>query len=434
MSILDAIQTGLAELLSHKMRSMLTMLGVIFGVAAVIAMVSIGEGAKQEALDQIKKMGIDVIHVKRATITGELAMKAEEKSPFGLKYSDAQSIRSVCSYAKKVVPTREVFADVRVGEKPVAVKIVGTTADYMEVSRSQLEDGRFLIDSDIDGHAPVCVLGAAAKRELFGFDSAVGRTVKIGNRIFRVVGLMKAKEVGSAKAFSALRDINSDIYIPLSVSITDFKIASQQAIPSDVNKLIQIVFRLRSKQSLGNSALSEVIVQVQDEYATNATASIIRSILNRQHRGIRDYEIIIPAELLKQSQQTQRIFNIVMAAIASISLLVGGIGIMNIMLATVSQRTREIGVRRCIGATRWDIVRQFMLEALVITCLGGLIGIALGIGGARAISTYADWRTIVSTQAIVLSFGVSAIVGIVFGLYPAVRAAMVDPIEALRYG
>lgn len=434
MSILDAIQTGLAELLSHKMRSMLTMLGVIFGVAAVIAMVSIGEGAKQEALDQIKQMGIDVIHVKRATITGELAMKAEEKSPFGLKYSDAQSISNVCSYAKRIVPTREVFADVRIGVRPVAVKIVGTTADYKQVSRSQLEDGRFLLKRDIDDHAPVCVLGAAAKRELFGFDNPIGKTVKIGNRVFQVIGLMQPKEVGSAKAFSALRDINSDIYIPLSVSITDFKIASQQAIPSDVNKLMQIVFRLRSKQSLGNSAVSSIIVQVQDENATNATASIIRSVLNRQHKGIRDYEIIIPAELLKQSQQTQRIFNIVMAAIASISLLVGGIGIMNIMLATVSQRTREIGVRRCIGATRWDIVRQFMLEALVITCLGGLIGIALGIGGARAISTYADWRTVVSTQAIVLSFGVSAIVGVVFGLYPAVRAAMVDPIEALRYG
>ncbi|MGQ9455617.1 MAG: ATP-binding cassette domain-containing protein [Armatimonadota bacterium] len=163
-------------------------------------------------------------------------------------------------------------------------------------------------------------------------------------------------------------------------------------------------------------------------------ASVIRSVLNRLHRGIRDYEIIIPAELLRQSQETQRIFNIVMAAIASISLLVGGIGIMNIMLATVSQRTREIGIRRCIGATRWDIIRQFMLEALVITCVGGTIGIFAGIGGAHAIADYARWRTVVSIQAVVVSFSVAALVGIVFGLYPAVRAAMVDPIEALRYG
>lgn len=434
MGILDAIQTGLSELLSHKMRSMLTMLGVIFGVAAVIAMVSIGEGAKQEALDQIKQMGIDVIHIKRASITGELADKAEERSPFGLKYSDAESIESVCTFAKRIVPTREVFADVKVGNKPVAVKIVGTMPGYLAVSRSELQSGRFLRDTDIHDHIPVCVLGAAAKRELFGFDDPLGKTVKANRRLFKVVGLMKAKEVGAAKAFSTLRDLNSDIYIPINVSITDFKIASQQAIPADVTKLQRIVRKMINRQSLANSALSEVILQVESDTATGPTASVVRSVLNRQHRGIRDYEIIIPAELLKQSQQTQRIFNIVMAAIASISLLVGGIGIMNIMLATVTQRTREIGVRRCIGATRWDIVRQFMLEALVITCVGGLIGVGGGIGGARAISDYAGWRTVVSMQAVILSFGVSALVGIVFGMYPAVRAAMVDPIEALRYG
>lgn len=434
MGILDAIQTGLSELLSHKMRSMLTMLGVIFGVAAVIAMVSIGEGAKQEALDQIKQMGIDVIHIKRASITGELADKAEERSPFGLKYSDAESIEDVCSFAKCIVPTREVFADVKTGNKPVAVKIVGTTPGYLAVSRSQLQSGRFLRNTDIHDHIPVCVLGAAAKRELFGFDDPLGKTVKANKRLFRVVGLMKAKEVGAAKAFSTLRDLNSDIYIPINVAISDFKIASQQAIPADVTKLYRIVRKMMNKQSLANSALSEVILQVESDTATGPTASVVRSVLNRQHRGIRDYEIIIPAELLKQSQQTQRIFNIVMAAIASISLLVGGIGIMNIMLATVTQRTREIGVRRCVGATRWDIVRQFMLEALVITCVGGLIGVGGGIGGARAISDYAGWRTVVSMQAVILSFGVSALVGIVFGMYPAVRAALVDPIEALRYG
>ncbi len=433
MGILDAIQTGLSELLSHKMRSILTMLGVIFGVAAVIAMVSIGEGAKQEALDQIKQMGIDVIHIRRAAITGELADKAEERSPFGLKYSDATGIGDVCAFAKRVVPTREVFADVKVGEKPVSVKIVGTTPDYMVVSRSELQDGRFLRDADIHDHLPVCVLGAAAKRELFGFDNPMGKMVKANNGLFRVVGLIKPKEVGSAKAFSAMRDMNSDIYIPINVSITDFKIASTQAIPSDLTKLQQIAIKLLSKQSLENASLSEVIVQVDGEEATGPAASVVRSILDRQHRGIRDYEIIIPAELLKQSQQTQRIFNIVMAAIASISLLVGGIGIMNIMLATVSQRTREIGVRRCIGATRWDIVRQFMLEALVITCVGGLIGVVGGVGGAKAISDFAGWRTVVSMQAVIVSFSVSALVGVVFGMYPAVRAAMVDPIEALRY-
>ena len=434
MGILDAIRTGLTELLSHKLRSALTMLGVIFGVAAVIAMVSIGEGAKQEALDQIRRMGIDVVHVRRAVIAGELLEKSQERSPYGLKYGDAESLRGVCTFAKRVIPVREVFADVKVEEEPVSVKVVGTTPGYDEVTRSVPARGRFLRWSDISRSEPVCVLGAAAKRELFGFDDPIEKLIKIGKRKFRVVGLMEPKEIGTAKAFAALRDLNSDIYIPITISTTDFQIFSQQAVPATIQTLREMWHRIRSRQARDKSPISEVILQVENDTATVPAASVIRSVLHRSHRGIRDYEIIIPAELLRQSQETQRIFNIVMAAIASISLLVGGIGIMNIMLATVSQRTREIGIRRCVGATRWDIVRQFMLEALVITCVGGMIGIFAGIGGARAIAEYAGWRTLVSVQAIILSFGVAGLVGVIFGLYPAVRAAMVDPIEALRYG
>ncbi|MDH7482190.1 MAG: ABC transporter permease [Armatimonadota bacterium] len=433
MGILAAIHTGLTELLSHKLRSILTMLGVIFGVAAVIAMVSIGEGAKQEALEQIRLMGIDVVHVRRALISGELLEKAQERSPYGLKYSDTESIREVCDYAKHVVPLREVFADVKIGDKPVPVKIVGTTPEYIYVTRTKLQTGRFLNNIDIRENRPVCVLGAAARRELFGFDDPIGKNIKIGRRLFRVVGLMEPKEVGAAKAFAALRDLNSDVYIPITISLIDFKISSQEAVPSDYILLRQLSRRLMARPNKADNPITEIIIQVENDAATVPTASVIRSVLHRQHRGIRDYEIIIPAELLRQSQQTQRIFNIVMAAIASISLLVGGIGIMNIMLATVTQRTREIGIRRCIGATRWDIIRQFMLEALVITCAGGLIGVFLGIGGARAISVYANWNTVVSMQAIIVSFGVSAMVGVIFGMYPAIRAAMVDPIEALRY-
>lgn len=433
MGILDAIQTGLSEIFSHKLRSMLTMLGVIFGVAAVIAMVSIGEGAKQEALEQVRRMGIDVIYVRRVVIYGELLERAQEKSPYGLKYSDVDGVRGVCSFARRVVPVREVFGDVKKGDKAVSAKIIGTTPGYDRAVRLELDRGRFLNERDIWKRAPVCVLGASAKRGLFGFDNAMGKTVKLGGSLLTVVGIAKPKQIASSKAFSALRDLNSDIYIPMPISISDFQLYSPQAVPPTRTAIMEIFRRMHTRQSLGNSPISEMIVQVQNADSTLPTASLARSVLNRLHRGIRDYEIVIPSELLRQSQQTQRIFNIVMAAIASISLLVGGIGIMNIMLATVSQRTREIGIRRCVGATRWDIVRQFMLEALVITCFGGLIGIGVGIGGAGAISNYAGWRTIVSGQAVVISFGVSALVGVVFGLYPAVRAAMVDPIEALRY-
>jgi len=442
MNILDAIQTGLSELLSHKMRSMLTMLGVIFGVAAVIAMVSIGDGGKQTMIEQIKQMGIDVVHVKRAVVAGELLSKAEERSPNGLKYSDAQCIKDVCGYAKRVLPLREVFADVKMGEKPVSVKVVGTTAGYEIATRSEVEFGRFIEDKDVKDHNRVCVLGAQAKRDLFGFDNAVGKTLKIENRLFHVVGVMAPKDLGISKAFAALRDLNSDIYIPITNSITDFRLYSQQALPPTMASVRTLISKMNTQEALSNSEISEVLVQVESDPgppgsepvdATIPTESVVRSVLNREHKGIRDFEIIIPIALLRQSQETQRIFNIVMAAIASISLLVGGIGIMNIMLATVTQRTREIGVRRCIGATRWDIIRQFMLEAMVITCMGGLIGIFLGVAGARGISIYAGWRTVVNPATIILSFGVSAFVGIVFGLYPAVRAAATDPIEALRY-
>jgi len=315
----------------------------------------------------------------------------------------------------------------------VAVKVVGTTPGYDQVTRSVAERGRFLRQNDVDRSIPVCVLGAAAKRELFGFDDPLGKTVKMGRRLFRVVGIMEPKEIGSAKAFAALRDLNSDVYIPITISLIDYQMFSQEAVPTTMQAIEEMFRKMVSSQARVRRPVSEIIVQVADEDATVPAASVIRSVLNRSHRGIRDYEILIPAELLRQSQETQRIFNVVMAAIASISLLVGGIGIMNIMLATVTQRTREIGVRRCVGATRWDIIRQFMLEALVITCFGGLIGVFVGIGGAKAISNYAGWRTVVSAQAIVLSFGVSGLVGIIFGLYPAVRAALVDPIEALRY-
>jgi len=297
-----------------------------------------------------------------------------------------------------------------------------------------VDRGRFLGWRDLSGNMPVCVLGAAAKRELFGFNDPLQKTVKIGLRLFRVVGVMEPKEIGAAKAFAALRDLNSDIYIPITISMIDFQLYSQQAVPATIQTLEEMWRKMRTRQARDKSPVTEIIIQVASDDATVPAASVIRSVLNRAHRGIRDYEIIIPAELLRQSQETQRIFNIVMAAIASISLLVGGIGIMNIMLATVSQRTREIGVRRCVGATRWDITWQFMLEALVITCVGGMIGIFAGVGGAHAIAEYAHWRTLVSVQAIIVSFGVAGMVGVIFGLYPAVRAALVDPIEALRYG
>jgi putative ABC transport system permease protein len=246
------------------------------------------------------------------------------------------------------------------------------------------------------------------------------------------VGVMEERSVQAGRSLFSLPDLNQDIYLPITVAMEDFQIYVEQAIPVDTGSFIKLFAKLFDRPPLEQRPVTRIIVQVPDESATWEAARVTERILQRRHKGISDFDIVIPAELLKQSQQTQRIFNVVMGAIASISLLVGGIGIMNIMLATVTQRAREIGIRRCVGASRSDIARQFLLEALVITSIGGLFGILLGVEMATLISQYAGWRTIVSGQAVLVSLAVAVITGIIFGLYPAMRAAAIQPMEALR--
>jgi len=432
VSVWDSITGGIAELLAHKLRSFLTMLGVIFGVAAVIAMVSIGEGGRQEALDQLKLLGVDVVRVERKTLSGQALEKAQEVSPYGLNYGDVEAIKSVVNYAQSVVPVRQVMGELLVKGPPVAAKILGTTAPFLDASRSSMAAGRFLSEEDVDESSRVCVLGSGVKRRLFGFENPVNKTIVLSGDPFTVVGVLAPKTV-PGKMVVDVPDQNFDIYIPLSVSIRNYRVYSEQPTPSTMAGVYRLFRALRTREKLDDSPISSVIIQTGSEAASVPTAEIVGSVLKRRHRGIDDYTIEVPSELIRQSQETQRVFNIVMGAIAGISLLVGGIGIMNIMLATVTQRTREIGIRRCVGATRMDITKQFLLEALVITLLGGLMGVALGVGSARAISEYAGWKTIVNTQAIALSLGVACGVGVIFGIYPAARAAMVDPITALRY-
>ncbi len=432
MSVWQSILSGLQELMAHKLRSFLTMLGVIFGVAAVIAMVSIGEGARREAMEQLRLLGVDVVRVMRKPLAGAALEKAQEKSPFGLNYGDALAAREVLPYAVRVVAVRQVQAELGIEGAPVSVRVLGASPGLPEVTRSEIAIGRFLTEEDEQQAARVCVLGSGIRRRLFGFEDPVGRTIKLSGIPFTVVGAI-AEKVIPARTVVEIPDQNFDIYIPLTVSIRTFLMYSEQPVPSNVRAVVQTLRAMTAKQALEVSPVSAIIVQSGSEAAAPETAQILDRMLKRRHRGVDDYSIEVPAELIRQSQETQRVFNIVMGAIAGISLVVGGIGIMNIMLATVTQRTREIGIRRCVGATRGDVLRQFLLEALVITILGGLIGVALGVGGATAISQYAGWTTVVSAHAILLSLFVACAVGVVFGLYPAVRAAYVDPITALRY-
>ncbi|NIM06887.1 MAG: FtsX-like permease family protein [Armatimonadetes bacterium] len=432
MKIWSAILTGISELMAHKLRSLLTMLGVIFGIASVIAMVSIGAGARQEALEQIRLLGVDVVHINRKSLTGDLALKAQQDSPQGLTYGDALALKKFYSSAQRVVPVCRVFGEVRARGQGVPSKVFGTTADYPIVARLDITEGRFIDEHDVESRAHVCVIGSEIKRTAFFLENATGRTLKIGNQEFVVIGVMEERSLAGGRKVVSLRDINEDIYIPITAAMDEFQIYVEQAIPSDYRTFRQLLARLRERPPLEKRPITQIILQVGDQRETWEAARVASRMLEQRHKGIVDYEVAIPAELLRQSQQTQRIFNIVMGAIASISLVVGGIGIMNIMLATVSARAREIGIRRCVGASRADIARQFLLECLVITSIGGLLGIALGVEMARLISGYAKWRTIVSGQAILLSLIVAMTTGIVFGLYPAVRAAKIEPMEALR--
>ena len=413
MDLRETVSLSLIGLLSHKLRTMLTMLGIIFGVAAVIAMLSIGEGAKQESLEQIRQMGISNIIVQHwdKEDDQEDSADADQNKSQGLTWDDARSIERICLLAEYVTPQRELKIKAQAHGNTFRTMAVGTTAEYLTVLDARIGSGVYFSAEDLREAKRVCVLGADAKRALFFFDDPLGGRVKIRNQWFTVIGVLADKGAAGGKIGGVLevRNTDEDIYIPLTTMLTRFHWE-----PADAE-------------------LSQITVKISASKQLQEAAAIVRTILNRRHRGVEDFKIAIPEELLRQSQKTQQIFNIVMGCIAGISLVVGGIGIMNIMLASVLERTREIGIRRALGARRNDILSQFLVESLLVSLLGGLIGVILGYAVPEIITLYAGWRTIVQPWTIALAFGVSASVGIGFGIYPARQAALLNPIDALRY-
>lgn len=441
MKKIENLKIGLAELRSNKLRTALTMLGIIFGVGAVIAMLSIGEGARQETLEQIELMGTNNIIINQKAIKTEAKGKDQNKASFspGLSNKDAQAIKDLNPFVDDVTYQKEMPTTIIYKSEIIQSKIVGTTEQYISIYNSQLSAGIFFKKHHLDDFANVCVIGPGIKQKLFKFEDPIKKQIKIGTSWFTVLGVIAKKNVSSSGVQNiGMRDFNDDIYIPYTTMAYKMTMSEEEQQTMFFGGGMRFsVTRgfMGADQSdvVDRSTVDQITVKIKKDLPVDKAGDLISRQLLRRHYGTEDYEIVIPEALLEQKQKTQKIFNIVMGAIAGISLLVGGIGIMNIMLANILERTREIGIRRAIGATRNDVLSQFLYEAMVISILGGLLGVVVGFILTSLITTYAEWRTIITPFSVLLAFFVSVLVGVGFGSYPAKKAADKDPIESLRY-
>ena len=428
MKAVESYKIGLSGLRSNKMRAALTMLGIVFGVAAVIAMMSIGEGAKQETLQQIELMGTNNIIIQREVIKQGVNKSKAMFSP-GLNLEDAKSLKELVPLIEYVTPQREMDNKLMYKSYLLDVKVIGTTPGYPNTFNSRLEEGIFFRNFHLSSYANVCVIGAGIKQKIFRFEDPLNKKIKIGDLWFDIIGVMAPKDISGSTGSLGLRNFNEDIYVPFTTMMYKMEPPSQDQ--------SNIEFFYPGMQEPANvidrNSVDQLTAKVRNSDHLKEAAYLVEKIMERRHYGIKDYAIVLPEELLAQKQKTQRIFNIVMGAIAGISLLVGGIGIMNIMLANILERTREIGVRRAVGATKVDVLSQFMYEALTISVVGGLLGIVVGFLLTSLISNYADWKTIISPFSVALAFVVSVATGLVFGIYPAKQAAEKNPIDSLRY-
>jgi putative ABC transport system permease protein len=398
-------------LIDHKFRSFLTMLGIIFGTASVIAMVSIGEGAKRQAIAKYQDLGISNIIVRDKDLTDTELEEVRVKFSQGLSMEDADAIREIVPGVVEVAPQAETKLDARYADKSAKAAVIGITPAILSILSYRIDKGAFINQDQYDRQLKVCVIGAGISRQLFGYENPIGQSVKLGDQWFEVAGLLQTKALFTETVGElASRDLNSDVYIPLST----------------FNKRIP-------KENPLTSEIKQLTVKLQNSDRLVPTAAVIRSILNRHHFDNNDFSIIIPYELLKQEEKETRIYNLLLASIAAISLIVGGIGIMNIMLASVLERTREIGIRRAVGGRKSDIMRQFVAEAVTLSITGGIIGVILGISFSLIISLVTDVKTNLTLYSIFIAFGFSVLVGITFGYLPAKKAADLKPVESIRY-
>jgi putative ABC transport system permease protein len=421
---------GLTELRTNKLRTFLTMLGIIFGVGAVISMLSIGEGARQETLDQIELLGTNNIIVRGKSRPDDPGDKSTTKFSPGLNLKDGYSIAKINPLVDYITPQREGKFNVFYKSKIEKLKVIGTTPNYPGTFNSSLSEGKFFKQNHLDMYSNLCVIGSGVKKNFFRFEKALNKLIKIDDQWFRIIGVVASKAVSNTSTDEySVSDFNNEIYIPLTTMAMKFK--KFNADGSEQQK--ENRWFSDNAKVIDRTTVQQLTVKVKKDASIREAAMLTARIMERKHFGVKDYDIIVPEQLLAQKQNTQKIFNIVMGAIAGISLLVGGIGIMNIMLANILERTREIGIRRAIGATRKDVLNQFMYEAITISFLGGILGIITGFLLTSLITTYAGWRTIITPTSIMLAFIVSVSVGFIFGSYPAKKAADKDPIDSLRY-
>jgi putative ABC transport system permease protein len=410
MNHTETLHTALGNLASHKLRTALTMLGMIFGVGAVIAMLSIGAGGEKKALEAIGRLGLRNVIVKAKAVKPEERQELRKKS-LGVSLRDAEAISEAVPNVAMVLPRLEVKPyKIMAPNAKTKGKVFGVSSRYPRVASVALAEGRMFDAKDEAEYGQVAVIGDEIRRNLFGYGPAVGKQLKVNDVWLEVVGIFAGELPGATSSTDiAVASNAEEIWIPVSTAMRKF----------DRDPL--------------DSPVDELLVQLKEGVSTREAGTLIRPLLDRLHGGADDYEIMVPEALLEQSRQTQRIFSIVMGSIAGISLLVGGIGIMNIMLASVLERTREIGIRRAIGARRVDIRAQFVIESFAISVIGGMSGIIIGIVLARLVAAYAGWPTVITIGSLLLATGVSITVGLVSGIYPAARAAELDPIQALRY-
>ncbi len=412
------ILLGVENILLHKLRSFLTMLGMVFGVGSVVAMLAVGEGASKEALRQIEKLGSSNIIINSMKSVEEESSSTERSymSIYGLKYLDYERINQSFKHVDKVAPAKLIRKESRVGSNTLELRIVGTTAEWFNLVPREVLAGRVFDDKNVQDFSAAVVLTEYGARRLLATKNTIGQTVKIGGDYFEVIGIIKSEE-GQAGNIQ-IPDQQVDAYIPLTTVRQYYgDVFSRRTAGSRTRELVE---------------LHQIIAQVDAAENVEATAAGIERMLQSFHEK-KDYDVSVPLALLKQAEATKRTFNIVLGSIASISLLVGGIGIMNIMLASVTERTREIGIRRAIGARKKQIIIQFLIETVVLSTLGGIVGIAVGVAIPTIITYFAKMPTIITPESIFLPFIISVGVGIIFGLYPAASAAQVDPIIALRH-